>query len=227
MGRGRTIQRGLIRDFESRNGLTHAYRSVFHELCRAMDEPGKRVCAISSAGPGEGRSAAAINLAALAARETGESVLLVDADSDGPSLHTAFDLPAGPGLAEVVREEAALDQAARPVKSHAGLSILTCGDRPLSAVTLAESTRVGDVLQELRGRFGWVFVDTAALLASPGTARLDARADGVVIAVRWSSTRAQLVQQASEKLEAAGARILGVVLTQRHYVIPSYVYRRL
>lgn len=226
MGRKR-IQRGLIREFESRNGLTHAYRSVFHELCRALDEPGKRVCAISSAEPGEGRSAAAINLAALAANETGESVLLVDADSEAPSLHTAFDLPAGPGLAEVVRDGMALEQAVRPAGAHRGLSILTCGSEPLSAVTLAESVRVGELIGALRGQYGWVFLDTSPLLVSPGAARLDARADGVVIAVRWSSTRAQLVQQASEKLEAAGARILGVVLTQRHFVIPSYVYRRL
>lgn len=226
MLRWRPKNKGLIHNFDTRNGLVDAYHQLFQQLCQELHDRRSRFCAIASAGPGEGRSTVAINLASVAAGEAKAEVLLIDADTESPSLHKPYDLTAGPGLSDLIAGEVDIDGAIRPA-GKAGVKIITGGDAPLSTVTLAESEKVEPLLDQLRSRFAWIFADTAPLLTAPGSARFDRMADGVLLAVRWSSTRVQLVNQAAEKLEAVGANTLGVVLTQRHFVIPSYVYRRL
>ncbi len=222
----RIPNKGLIRDFAGRNGLAQAYRQVFQQLCGELHEPGRRACAIASAGHEEGRSSLAINLAEIAARETDGAVLLIDGDTENATLHQPFGAQASPGLSDVISGDVEPKSAIQSVGEN-GLRLLSCGSSPVSAVTLSESERVGTLLDEIRKQFAWVFIDTAPLLTEPGMAGFASRADGVLLAVRWAGTRSQLVTAAVDKLDAADARSVGVVLTQRSFVIPSYIYRRL
>lgn len=224
--RKRKTQPGLIRSFDPEDGLTRAYHRLFQQLCLELPDPQRRLCAIVSAGPQEDRSTVAINLASIAARSTQGPVLLMDADTASPSLHRRFDLSPAPGLSDLVAGTTDWDGAIRKVGDQ-GVSILTCGGAPLNAVALSESAGVLSLLDQLRPRFGWIFADTAPLLTTPGTALFSRRADGVLLAVRCSSTRAPLVIKAVEKLNEAQANTLGVVLTQRRFIIPRYVYNRL
>jgi capsular exopolysaccharide synthesis family protein len=222
----RARNKGLIRNHKQGTRLVCAYQELFQQLCQELQDPERRFCVVASAARGEGRSTVAINLATVAARETNTPALLIDADTDSPSLHKPFRMSPGPGLADLIAGEASLDDVIRPAGDE-GVMIITGGDAPLSPVVLAESKQLDTFIQELRPRFGWIFADTAPLLNAPGMAKFDRRADGVLLAVRWSHTRLQLVTQAMEKLDTTQAKTLGVVLTQRHYTIPSYVYRRL
>ncbi len=217
---------GLIRSFDPDDVLAHAYQRLFQQLCQELPDPRQRVCAIISASPQEDRSTVAVNLAGVAARATQAPVLLIDADTASPSLHRRFDVSAAPGLSDVVAGNVECDAAVRRMGDQ-GISVLTCGSAPLSAVALAESIKIPALLDQLRTRFGWIFADTAPLLSTPGTALFSRRVDGVVLTVRCSSTRAPLVSKAVEKLKEAHANILGVILTQRRFVIPRYVYKRL
>lgn len=223
---GRVRNRGIIQHNGRADKLAQAHRQVFQQLCQRLPDPHRRICAIASAAEAEGRSSLAINLAATAARDTSSAVLLLDADAESPSLHKPFNLSPGPGLSEVLSGAAKLDEALRKTNID-NVTILSAGEAPLNAVALEESDKVTQLLEGLRSRFAWVFVDTAPLLTVPGTAAFCRRVDGVLLAVRWSSTRAQLVTQAVEELDSVQARPLGVVLTQRHFAIPPYVYRRL
>ncbi len=109
MLRRRGKNKGLIRDFSSRNGLAQAHRQLFQQLSQQLPEATGRICAISSASSGEGRSTLALNLAHTAARESNKPVLLIDADTEAPSLHSAFDLSPGPGLSDVATGKAEID----------------------------------------------------------------------------------------------------------------------
>jgi capsular exopolysaccharide synthesis family protein len=223
----RAKNQGIIRKYEGGNGLVHSHRQILQELSSALSDTTSRTVSLASASAREGRSTLAINLALVAAKETDSPVMLIDADTENPSLHKPFSLTPGPGIAEVIRGEADLDAAIRPVPDVRNVDILTTGKDSLGATTMAESDEISKLIDELRKRYKWIFADTAPVLTTPGAAMFHRRVDGVVMAVRWSSTRAQLVSQATDKLEDADVRVLGAVLTQRHFVIPSYVYRRL
>ena len=73
---------------------------------------------VTSAGPGEGKTLTAINLALVLAESYRYQVLLVDADLRRPSISNVVDLGAGAGLSEGLRsltpQKLALAQASLP-----------------------------------------------------------------------------------------------------------------
>lgn len=98
--------------------LSSDFREPFRVLrtnieLASVDAP-PRTIVISSAMPGEGKSTVVRNLA-LAFREAGKSVAVVELDLRHPALGPAFGVPPGPGMTEVLRHESELDDVALPV----------------------------------------------------------------------------------------------------------------
>ncbi len=98
------------------NGMATVH-PVFRESFRSLrtnielanlDHPAK-VILVSSAIPGEGKSTVARNLA-IAFRETGKRVVVVEADLRRPAMSSSFAHEPGPGLTEVLTSEATLDE---------------------------------------------------------------------------------------------------------------------
>jgi Mrp family chromosome partitioning ATPase/capsular polysaccharide biosynthesis protein len=91
--------------------LSHDFRESFRVLrtnieLAELDAP-PRTIVVSSATPGEGKSTVVRNLA-LAFRETGKRVAVVECDLRHPALGRLFGVARGPGLTEILRDDAAL-----------------------------------------------------------------------------------------------------------------------
>jgi Mrp family chromosome partitioning ATPase len=81
----------------------------------SLDAP-PRTIVVSSAMPGEGKSTVTRNLA-LAFRESGKSVAVVDLDLRHPALAPLFGVTAGgPGITDVLRHERELDDVLRNIE---------------------------------------------------------------------------------------------------------------
>ncbi|TKJ23129.1 hypothetical protein A6V29_05575 [Blastococcus sp. CCUG 61487] len=68
------------------------------------------------------------------------------------------------------------------------------------------------LIEKLRADNEFVLVDAPPLLPVADAAGMAVFMDGVVLSVRYGSTRREQLQQAASTLQAVGARILGVVL---------------
>jgi receptor protein-tyrosine kinase len=68
------------------------------------------------------------------------------------------------------------------------------------------------LLGKLRGSNDFVLVDSPPLLPVADSTGLAVFVDGVLLSVRYGSTRREQLQQAGTALERVGARTLGVVL---------------
>jgi Mrp family chromosome partitioning ATPase len=99
----------------------------------SVDAP-PRTIVVSSAMPGEGKSTVVRNLA-LAFRESGKSVAIVDLDLRHPALAPLFGAGPGPGMTDVLRHGAELDAAALEI----GVAL------PEFEAVLPEVERVGAV----------------------------------------------------------------------------------
>jgi Mrp family chromosome partitioning ATPase len=84
------------------------------ELASVDAQP--RTIVVSSAMPGEGKSTVVRNLA-LAFREAGKRVAVVDLDLRHSALATLFGVPLGPGMTDILRGGATLDEVAHPVRT--------------------------------------------------------------------------------------------------------------
>jgi Mrp family chromosome partitioning ATPase len=133
---------------------------------------------------------------------------------------------ATPGLSDLLAGAAELPHLVLATEQP-NLHFLPCGRNDLPNLELVRSERVADALREMTRHYAFVVIDAGASLAAPETALLASPAAGVVLVVRANRTRREVVQRAVEALNRARCRLLGVVLNDRRYPIPGFIYRRI
>lgn len=198
--------------FESDNsGIAEAFRKLRTNLqFLAVDNP-PRVIVVTSPMPSEGKSTTAINIA-LALAEADHKVVLVDGDMRRPTLHKYLDLVGSVGFSTVLSGGASLNEALQKTR-FPGLTVLTSGPVPPNPSELLGSQSARKMLSELRAKFDFVVLDSTPLLAVTDAAILAAGADGVLMVVRFGSSRLDQISHAVRNLESVGAPLLGTVFT--------------
>lgn len=169
-----------------------------------------RVVVVAGATPGVGATTTAVDLAAAAA-DVGLRVLLVDADLRTPHVAAALALPAEAGLSDVLAGGHDLEDALHRWGSPA-VDVLAAGAEPPSPSELLASPRAQRLLPALAERYDLVVLDAPAVLGPTDAAALAALADGAVLVVDSRRTSQRRAAAALERLDLAGAAVLGVVL---------------
>lgn len=163
--------------------------------------------AVASARRGDGKTAVAAGMA-QALTEGGRTVLLVDLDGQHPALHKAYKLNPTAGAAQVLAGDCALEQAALPVAATPGLSVLCAGKGGCDNA---------DAIQGLLAQAGAGYDFVVASLPAIGShayATAAARLfDRVVLVAKAESTTLRQAREALGLLDAAGATVRGVALT--------------
>lgn len=200
-----------------------AYRRLrtnlqFHDGAREQHRRAK-VIVVTSAVLGEGTSATACNLARTLAE--GSHVMLIDANLRHPQVETYLDLEPGPGLTTVLTGRLMWPFARRTLH-EVPLDVLPSGPVAPRLGELLTWRGMDDLLTDLRTRYDFVIVDVPALLPVSDAAAVAARADGVILVVRYGRTTEEQVAAAASALEAVSARLVGTVLT----MTPSRQARR-
>jgi capsular exopolysaccharide synthesis family protein len=168
-----------------------------------------RTLVVSSPLAGEGKTTAAINLAAVTSMSVGRRVLLMDCDMRKPKIHQALGLRPETGLAEVLSEQVELDRAIIHIEGM-NLDVLPVRGRPSNPSELLGSPRMRELMEEVAGRYDRVVIDTPAALGVPDAKAVAELCDGIVVIVRAEVTSQQDVEAALEILDRR--RLLGLVL---------------
>jgi hypothetical protein len=82
-------------------------------------------------------------------------------------------------------------------------------------------------LAELRLEFDYTVLQAPAAGRYDEAALLGSLCDGVVLVLQANATRRKAAQRVKERLDAANARLLGTVLSERTFPIPDAIYQRL
>jgi len=82
-------------------------------------------------------------------------------------------------------------------------------------------------LAELRSEFEYVVIHGPTAATSSEAALLGQMTDGIILVLGARSTRRATARKIKEGLQAAQARILGTVLSERTFPMPERIYRRL
>jgi capsular exopolysaccharide synthesis family protein len=184
---------------------------------------GAEVVAVTSSLAAEGKSTTASNLAASLA-ETGARVLLVDADLRRPSIAGVLGIEGGAGLTTVLSGQAGVKEVVQEWGTH-GLDVLASGPVPPNPAELLGSPAMRRLVQELRGSYDYVVVDTAPLLPVTDAAVLSRIVDGTIVVADAGRVRRGQVAQALANLDHVSGRVLGVVLNRVKRDETSYEYR--
>lgn len=171
-----------------------------------------KVVVITGAAHGDGVSSAAAQVGVALALMGEGPVLVVDANVRAPSQHFLFGITQMPGLADVLSGRVELESALQ-ASSVEHLSVLTSGNSADDFLSLLMSQTFTAMLDDLRGRFRFILVDTPPLLLYPESALLVSRGDGVVVVLKaWERGKSELLEM-KHMLAGLCANFLGVVLS--------------
>ena len=163
---------------------------------------------------GDGKSTCAVNLS-LTLAHRGLKTLLIDADMRRGVVHVAFGTSKEPGLADVLNEKIAVEQAVRHVEigdHHAVLHFLTAGTLPPNPSGLIDSPRMLPLLEQLATTYDRIIIDSPPVNIVTDAALLGSAVDGVLLVARAGVTQSAALAYAIEQLQRVGAPVLGVVL---------------
>jgi len=199
-----------------------AYRVLRTNLqFTGLDKP-LRTVLITSAGPAEGKTITAANLA-LTLAQAGFGTLLVDADLRRPSVHNLFEISNQEGLTSLLlQDNPAADYA--QATNVPNLWVLPSGPLPPNPSELLGSNRMAARVKELSQLADYVIFDSPPSLVVSDCLALAPQVDGVVLVVNARKTRVGAVRHARESLEKVGGRVEGAVLNRYHQKTGSYYY---
>jgi protein-tyrosine kinase len=164
----------------------------------------------------EGKTLTCVNLALTLSESYHRSVLLMDGDLRRPWLHDVFGVPNFSGL----NDTSTSPEVKIPVlQVSEKLSLLTAGRPASDPMRVLSSERMDHVLQEARGRFDWVLLDTPPITLLTDASLLASKADLVVLVVEAGKTSYQVALRA---IDVVGRnRLIGVVLNRAQAPSPS------
>jgi len=194
------------------SGFKESVRTLRTGLTLASLEAPVQVMLFTSTVPGEGKTTTSANLAAAYGQM--EKVLLIDADMRRPTVAKQLNLPAGSkGLSNAVAYPETLDESVHHIEDL-GIDVMPSGPIPPNPLELLASKNFNEVLENLKGRYDRIIIDSAPTHIVSDAAYLSTLVDGVVYVVKADSTNDKLVKSGLKRLDDSNARILGVVLNQ-------------
>jgi len=218
---GKVTENPLLNNGVSPN-FAESFRNVRTNVLFSSAAEGSRSLVITSTGPGEGKSVIAANLS-IALAQSGQRVLLVDADMRKPRVHAIFGTLQQPGLSNVLVGNAKASEAVQ-TSAVSGLWLLPSGPHPPNPAELLGSKRFKDFMASLSQHFDWVVVDTPPVMAVTDSALVAHLSTGVLFVVGAEMTSRYAGQRALEQLERAQAKFIGAVLNRVDLKHNSYYY---
>lgn len=170
-----------------------------------------RVVMITSASSGEGKTSLACYLGGSLARAV-HRTLIVDCDLRRPAVNQVFDTPLEPGLCDLLRGEAEIQDIVRPTPID-GLFVIPAGRFDGQALLSLSKGELGPILDWLKEQYDFVIVDSPPVLAVADTLQLSQHVDAVLFSILRDVSRMPEVYEARQRLATMNVRVLGAVMS--------------
>lgn len=211
----------LITLARPRSPISEAFRVLRTSIRFALgNDITNKILLVSSAVPEEGKSTTTANLAIVMA-QTGNRVLLIDADLRRPSQHKVFGLHNDFGLSELlldVNRETSDEDGQAIIKTKVQntpvdrLHLMTCGPIPPNPSELLGSRQMERFLEIASAMYDFVLLDSPPVLSVTDATLLSAKSDGMILVARAGKSRKQYVKQTVDRLKEVDANVIGYVL---------------
>jgi capsular exopolysaccharide synthesis family protein len=193
--------------------------SVYHEyyerfrsnLRRASDQPLKVVLLTSTISQ-EGKTVNAYNLG-IASAFAGKRTLVIETDLRSPSESKSLKVSPDPGASlEPLRYYTQLSECIRLVPDIENLYVVPSPGPVRNAAAILESSELRRLIEDARGRFDLVILDTPALSRCNDALLLEPYADGIVLVTRPGFTQESILVEAVDQLTEAELPLVGALI---------------
>ncbi len=212
----------LITLRDPRSPAADAYRTLRTNLSfSSLDKP-LETLGVTAPAEESGKAITAANLAVTFA-QLGKKVVLVDADLRRPTLHQIWGVDNANGLTTMLLE--ALEHPPLVATEVETLSLLPSGTLPANPVDVLASTRMDQVIEQLKEIADILVFDMPPVLVAADASVLGQKLDGITLVVRANHTRRDHTSQAKQQLDHVKINLLGAVLVDASPDRTSREYR--
>ncbi|MCL2774271.1 MAG: CpsD/CapB family tyrosine-protein kinase [Oscillospiraceae bacterium] len=220
---------------ETNFSVVEAYKAVRANINFAIPVQGCKKVMLCSSYSGEGKTTTCINIAITIA-QTGASVLLIDGDLRKSSVHKYLNLNNNIGLSNYLSNMADIEHIINDTHIP-NLKVITSGSTPPNPAELLASNKMGELFSVLEKRelsiiqmsettsdvikrtkdvikYDYIIIDTPPICVVSDALPLSKLCDGVILVVSHMETTHTNVKESLEKLNFAGANVVGMILNK-------------
>jgi capsular exopolysaccharide synthesis family protein len=211
--------------------LLESFRTLRSSLQYFETDEGPRTLLITSGLPQEGKTVTTVNLA-ISLALSGQRAIVLEADLRKPMIHKYLNLDNKVGLSSVLSGQSSIAGAMQLVlmedflpesarKAHGenidtgilrkNLYCVTSGPLPPNPAELLASTRMANVIKELKQLCDFLLIDTPPVLPVSDALTLATEADAVIVTARLHSSTREEMGEVRNLIDRAGIRVIGVV----------------
>jgi capsular exopolysaccharide synthesis family protein len=216
-------RRGELVTLGGESPVVEAYKALRTNLVFSSVDKDVKTIVITSAGPSEGKSRTAANLAIVLA-QAGHPTLLVDADFRRPSQHRMFGRVRNVGLSNLFVQDMPESALFVPDDQVKDLVILASGPTPPNPSELLGSAQMNALLSRFRKGFDYIVIDTPPVNAVTDASVLAANTDAAILVIDTNKATYTAVQHAKQALDRVGAKVLGSVMNKLKTTGGRYYY---
>lgn len=221
------LREALLVNHSATSPLAEAYHTLRVNLKFATLKTRGNTFLLTSAGPMEGKTLTACNFA-IASSAAGVRTLLMDGDLRRPAISKYFGTSREPGLSDILIGNLPWHRALRGttdflvgelgmerlLKVHGieNLKIIPSGHLPPNPIDVLSSPEMGNLMEEVKDSFELVIMDCPPVMTVADATILGTKMAGVVLVYQVGRMARGALKRSREQLEAAGAKVFGVVL---------------
>ena len=215
----------LVAQHLPKSQMSEAFRALRTSLLLSQAGHPPQVILVTSALPREGKTTSAANLAVTLA-QLGDSTLLIDADLRKPGVARLLNMTSEKytGLSSYLAGVSELEPVIVPHPLIPNLAAIPTGPLPPNPADLLSSHRMSDAINELRGKYKFIVIDSPPVLAATDAVILSVQTDGVLLVVRSGETPKVAFARTRDLLSTVKCHLLGVVLNAVETSAPDYHY---
>ncbi len=201
----------LIVEENPKSTVSEDFRTIRTNLEFSLVDKAKTIM-ITSSVPGEGKSFVSSNLATVLAQNN-KKVLLLDCDMRLGRIHKIFNLSNKKGLSSLIvelKDDVAYEEFIQKTNIK-NLFVLTRGVVPPNPSELLASPRFAKLINDLRGIFDHIILDSVPVNGLSDALIITRSADKVIVVSRYGKTDIEDLQITKKALENVNAKVAGVV----------------
>ena len=202
--------------------FTESFRSLRTNLINKKDNEDGKIILITSTIANEGKTTIVSNLASTFQMARHKTIIL-SLDLRKPTLHKYFNLQNEKGMSTYLGGKDSIQDIIFATK-HTHLHVVTSGSIPENPSELILSNRLTELLEILKTRYDYIFIDTAPIGLVSDSIQLMKLSDQNIIVFRENYSEESFLESLNNIVEKHQLKNLGLVLNRSKSKSKSYGY---
>jgi tyrosine-protein kinase Etk/Wzc len=203
---------GLITPESGRSITAESFRSLRTNLQFAVMEKKSKVFHLTSPEAAEGKTTIAANLGITLAM-MGSRTLIIDMDLRRPKIHHVFGISKEPGITHLITGKATIEDIMKTTAVE-HLYLIPAGVVPPNPAELLSQHRLSDFINDIRGEFDYILLDSPPVLPVTDAQLLGRLADTTFIVLELGETKFPSAEYAIKQLVNVDVNVSGVIINK-------------